>query len=76
MVMDKECQAAFKEWHDRVGDQDCDWTWKHAWQARDKEVLSLHRQLAAEKLRADQGWARAESKSRECIELRERMAGA
>jgi hypothetical protein len=39
-----------------------------------EEVLALHRQLAAEKLRADQGWARAEAKSTECIELRERMA--
>jgi hypothetical protein len=39
-----------------------------------EEILSLHRQLAAEKLRADQGWQRAEAKSKECIELRERMA--
>jgi hypothetical protein len=38
------------------------------------EILSLHRQLASEKLRADQGWSRAEAKSKECIELRERMA--
>ena len=38
------------------------------------EILALHRQLAAEKLRADQGWERAEAKSKECIELRERMA--
>jgi hypothetical protein len=38
------------------------------------EILSLHRQLAGERLRADQGWERAEAKSRECIELRERQA--
>jgi hypothetical protein len=38
------------------------------------EILSLHRQLAAEKLRADQGWQRAEAKSKECIDLRERQA--
>ncbi|MFK3741388.1 hypothetical protein, partial [Massilia sp. TN1-12] len=37
------------------------------------EILSLHRQLAAEKLRADQGWERAKAKSKECIELRERL---
>lgn len=43
--------------------------------ARSDEVLALHRHLAAEKLRADQGWQRAEAKSKECIELRERMAG-
>ena len=40
------------------------------------EILALHRQLAGEKLRANQGWARAEAKSHECIELRERMAAA
>lgn len=39
------------------------------------EILALHRQLAGEKLRADQGWERAEAKSRECIQLRERMTG-
>jgi hypothetical protein len=51
---------------------------REAWQrATDaEEVRSLHRQLAAEKLRADQGWARAEAKSKECIALRERMAQA
>jgi len=43
-------------------------------QTQNNEILALHRQLAGEKLRADQGWARAEAKSRECIELRERMA--
>lgn len=43
---------------------------------RDEEILALHRQLAAERLRADQGWARAEAKSRECAELRERLASA
>ena len=42
--------------------------------AKDDEVLALHRQLAAEKLRADQAWTRAEAKSKECVELRERMA--
>ena len=40
------------------------------------EIISLHRQLAAEKLRANQGWGRAEAKSRECINLRERMASS
>jgi hypothetical protein len=39
-----------------------------------EEILTLHRQLAAEKLRANQGWERAEAKSRECLQLRERMA--
>lgn len=41
---------------------------------RDEEILALHRQVAAERLRADQGWERAEAKSRECIELRDRLA--
>lgn len=40
------------------------------------EILALHRQLAAEKLRADQGWERAAAKSKECIELRERMVAS
>lgn len=44
--------------------------------AEHEEILTLHRQLAAEKLRADQGWERAEAKSRECINLRERMASS
>jgi hypothetical protein len=39
-----------------------------------EEVLALHRQLAGEKLRADRAETRADSKSKECIELRERMA--
>lgn len=43
--------------------------------AQNDEILSLHRRLAGEKLRADQGWARAEAKSKECIQLRDRMAG-
>ena len=38
------------------------------------EILALHRRLAAETMRADDGWRRADAKSRECIELRERMA--
>lgn len=38
------------------------------------EILALHRQLAAEKLRANLAEARAMAKSRECIELRERLA--
>jgi hypothetical protein len=38
------------------------------------EILTLHRQLAAEKLRADRAEGRADAKSQECIELRERMA--
>jgi hypothetical protein len=42
--------------------------------AQHDETLALHRQLVGEKLRADQGWARAAAKSRECIELRERIA--
>jgi hypothetical protein len=37
------------------------------------EILVLHRRIAAETLRANQGWERAEAKSKECIELRERM---
>lgn len=41
---------------------------------RDEEILALHRQVAAERLRADQGWERAEAKSRECLALRDRMA--
>lgn len=40
----------------------------------DDEVLALHRQLATERLRADQGWARAEAKSKECADLRERLS--
>lgn len=44
--------------------------------AQNEDILALHRQLTAEKLRADQGWARAVAKSKECIELRDRMAGA
>lgn len=47
--------------------------WGTAITAND-EILALHRQLAAEKLRADRAEARATAKSRECIELRERMA--
>lgn len=42
--------------------------------AAHQEILALHRQLAAERLRADQGWERAEAKSKECAELRERLA--
>jgi hypothetical protein len=38
------------------------------------EVLALHRKLAGETLRANQGWERAEAKASECNELRERMA--
>jgi hypothetical protein len=38
------------------------------------EILALHRRLAAEKLRADRAEERADAKSKECIELRERMA--
>lgn len=41
---------------------------------KNEEILALHRALAGEKLRADQGWERAEAKSKECNELRERMA--
>lgn len=41
---------------------------------QDAEILALHRQLAYQKLRADLAEARADAKSRECIELRERMA--
>jgi hypothetical protein len=40
----------------------------------DDEITALHRQLAAEKLRADLAETRAASKSKECMELRERMA--
>lgn len=40
----------------------------------DEEILALHRRLAAETLRADRAEARATAKSRECIELRERIA--
>jgi hypothetical protein len=39
-----------------------------------EEILALHRQLAAERLRADRAETRSDAKSRECIELRERMA--
>lgn len=72
--MSKESQAAFKKFHDENGDQSDEYAWEQAWEAREPEILALHRQLAAERLRADQGWARAEAKSKECIELRERMA--
>lgn len=41
---------------------------------QDGEVLALHHKLAAETLRADQGWERAEAKSKECNELREQLA--
>lgn len=41
---------------------------------REEETLALHRQLAAEKLRADQGWERYEAKNRECLGLREKIA--
>jgi hypothetical protein len=41
----------------------------------DEEVLSLHRQVAAERLRADQGWQRYEAKNKECLQLREMIAG-
>jgi len=40
----------------------------------DEEVLALHRQLAAETLRADQGWQRYEAKNRECLDLRAALA--
>jgi hypothetical protein len=39
-------------------------------QADSDEVLALHRKLAAETLRADQGWQRYEAKNRECLDLR------
>jgi hypothetical protein len=42
-------------------------------QVENETILALHRQLAGEKLRADQGWARAEAKSAECTLLRERI---
>jgi hypothetical protein len=41
---------------------------------KDEEILSLHRQLAAEKLRADTMSTRHDAKSRECIELRKQIA--
>lgn len=42
---------------------------------RDKEELSkVHRELATSRLYAKQGWERAQAKSKECTELRERMA--
>lgn len=65
-----ECMKVTEKWASAAGEAD-----GRAFKA-EEEVLSLHRQLAAEKLRADQGWQRAEAKSRECIDLRERMAGS
>lgn len=44
------------------------------WGGKAEDIGALYRKIAAESLRADLGWARAQSKSRECIELRERMA--
>lgn len=38
------------------------------------EVLSLHRRLASETLRADTGWERAENKARELEVLRKRLS--
>jgi len=65
-----ECMKVTHKWASYAGDAD-----GRALKA-EEEVLSLHRQLAAEKLRADQGWERGEAKSRECLDLRERMAGS
>jgi DNA repair exonuclease SbcCD ATPase subunit len=45
-----------------------------AWDSKAEDIGALYRKIASEKLRADLGWARVQSKSRECIELRERMA--
>jgi len=44
------------------------------WAGEAEDVGMLYRRIASETLRADIGWARAIAKSRECIELRERMA--
>jgi hypothetical protein len=44
------------------------------WNGQAEDIGALYRKIAAEKLRADLGWDRAQAKSRECIELRERMA--
>jgi hypothetical protein len=42
---------------------------------RDKqEILRLHRELGASRLYAKQGWQRAEAKSKECNEIRMRLA--
>jgi hypothetical protein len=66
-----DLQSAFRWWFD------AEWVYTVAPAGtQSEEILALHRQLAAEKLRADQGWERADAKSKECIELRERMAGA
>src|SRR5471032_1066340 len=43
---------------------------------KDEEVLRLHRELAAEKLRADQGWARYESANADRNALRAEKAAA
>src|SRR5471030_2335282 len=43
---------------------------------KDEEVLRLHRVLAAEKLRADQGWARYESANADRNALRAEKAAA
>src|SRR5471030_82481 len=43
---------------------------------KDEEVLRLHRELAAEKLRADQGWARYESANADRNALRAEKASA
>jgi hypothetical protein len=40
------------------------------------EILALHRDLAGERLRADQGWTRYESANRDRNELRARIAVA
>lgn len=38
------------------------------------DLLAIYRQIASERLRADQGWARAQMKADECNQLRERLA--
>src|SRR5471032_3143539 len=43
---------------------------------KDEEVLRLHRELAAEKLRADQGWAQYESANADRNALRAEKASA
>ena len=40
------------------------------------EILALHRQLAAEKLRADQGWQRYENANAQLQGMRSRLAKA
>jgi len=50
--------------------------WEAALEVFDEDLNALHRRLAAETLRADQGWSRYESANKERIELQKQLANS